>query len=136
MAPRMLFVNLAVQDLPRAKAFFTALGFSFNTQFTNDAAACMVISDRAFVMLVTREMFGQFTTRPLADALQVTEGLYALSCDDRDEVDRLAQVALDHGGAAAMPPQDHGFMYSRSFYDLDGHHWEVFWMDPAHVQSA
>jgi predicted lactoylglutathione lyase len=132
--PRKIFVNLAVRDLGKSKAFFSALGFGFNPQFTDDNAACMVISDEAFVMLLREEFFKTFTRRPLSDPRQQTEGLYALSCSSRAEVDEMVQTAIANGGQPAMDAQDHGFMYASSFYDIDGHHWEVLWMDPGHVQ--
>jgi predicted lactoylglutathione lyase len=133
--PRKIFVNLPVKDLPKAMAFFSALGFEFNTQFTDDKAACMVVSDEAFVMLLSEPFFKTFLTRQICDTATHTEGLFALSCDSRAEVDDLVRKAVAAGGSHAMPPQDHGFMYGWSFYDVDGHHWEVVWMDPAAIQS-
>jgi uncharacterized protein len=127
---RKMFVNLAVGDLEKSKAFFSALGFSFNPKFTDDNAACMVVSDEAFVMLLTRPFFESFTRREVCDTSRYSEGLLALSCDSRAEVDALVKKAFAAGGQPAMDPQDHGFMYGWSFYDLDGHHWEIFWMDP------
>lgn len=127
---RMMFVNLAVEDLPRAKEFWSALGFTFNDQFTDEHAACMVVSEAVSVMLLTQPTFAGFTTRPIADTTAVTEGLFAMTCDNRDAVDAMVGSALAHGGRPAMPPQDHGFMYGWSFYCPDGHHWEPFWMDP------
>lgn len=132
--PRKLFVNIAVRDLKRSIDFFTALGFEFNQQFTDDKAACMIVSDDAYFMLLTEPFLRGFTRRPLADTTRETEALFALSCDSRAEVDQLVRKAIDAGGLHAMDPQDHGFMYAWSFYDLDGHHWEVLWMDPNHVQ--
>jgi predicted lactoylglutathione lyase len=128
---RKLFVNIAVRELDKSKAFFSRLGFEFNPDFTDDNAACMVLSEQGFVMLLAEPFFKSFTRRQLADTSTSTEALLALSCASREEVDALVQTALDAGGALAMDPQDHGFMYVRSFYDLDGHHWEIFWMDPA-----
>lgn len=137
MSPaRKVFVNLPVADLDRSKAFFAALGFGFNPQFTDEKAACMVLSGEGFVMLLRREFFATFTKREVADAARATEVLVALSCESREEVTRLAGLAIEHGGSPAMPPQDHGFMYQASFYDPDGHHWEVLWMDPGHVQPV
>lgn len=132
---RKMFVNLSVRDLPKAKDFFSQLGFTFNPQFTDDNAACMIVSEEAFVMLLTEPFFKGFTTKAICDTASRTEGLFALSCTSREEVDQLTTTALAGGGTPAMEPQDHGFMYSRSFYDLDGHHWEVLWMDPAHIQG-
>lgn len=131
---RKVFVNLPVSDLPRAKAFFGKLGFSFNPQFTNDDAACMILSDEGYVMLLTHQHFSQFTKRAIADQGSLTEVLVALSCDSKEEVAELVKLALESGGKAAMPPMDHGFMVGGSFYDPDGHHWEVIWMDPAAIQ--
>ena len=131
---RKLFVNLSVRDLQRSMDFFTTLGFRFNPKFTDDKAACMIVSDEAYVMLLTEPFFKTFTRREVCDTGRQTEGLFAISCATRDEVDTLVGTALSGGGAPAMNPQDHGFMYTRSFYDVDGHHWEAFWMDPAAAQ--
>ena len=130
---RKIFVNLPVRDLPRSMAFFQQLGFTFNPQFTDDTAACMVLSDEGYVMLLTEPKFREFATRPLADARQSTGALFALSCDSRAEVDELVSKAIAAGGSPAKAPFDHGFMYGSSFFDPDGHHWEVFWMDPQAV---
>jgi len=127
---RKLFVNLAVRDLERSKEFFTKLGFGFDPQFTDDKAACMILGEEAFVMLLTEPFFRTFTKRDLCDTSEQTEGLFALSCESRAEVDQMVKNAIDAGGKHAMDPQDHGFMYGWSFYDPDGHHWEVLWMDP------
>jgi predicted lactoylglutathione lyase len=132
---RKIFVNLPVRDLSRTKDFFGRLGFTFNPKFTDDNAACMVLSEQGYVMLLREEFFKTFTKRELCDTTARTESLIALDCESRAEVDALFQTALDAGATPAMPPQDHGFMYSQSFYDLDGHHWEIFWMDPAAAQA-
>ena len=131
---RKMFVNLLVRDLKRSKDFFSALGFEFNPRFTDDNAACMIVSDEAFVMLLTEPFFKRFTTREPCDTARATEALLALSCESRAEVDALVKKAIAVGGTHAMEPQEHGFMYGWSFYDLDGHHWEVMWMDPATIQ--
>ncbi|WPB79579.1 VOC family protein [Archangium violaceum] len=128
---RKIFVNLPVKDLKRSIAFFTKLGFSFNPQFTDENATCMIISDEAFVMLLTEKRFKDFTKNQLCDTRTHTEGLFALSCSSKAEVDQMVKTAIAEGGKHAMDSQDHGFMYGWSFYDLDGHHWEVMWMDPA-----
>jgi predicted lactoylglutathione lyase len=128
--PRKIFVNLAVRDLKRSTDFFNRLGFQFNPKFTNENSACMIISDQAFVMLLSEPTFKTFTTREICNTGAQTEGLFALSCGSRAEVDDLVKKAISAGGTHAMDPVDHGFMYGWSFYDLDGHHWEVFWMDP------
>jgi predicted lactoylglutathione lyase len=127
---RKIFVNLAVRDLKKSKDFFSTLGFTFNPKFTDDNAARMIIGDEAFVMLLGEPFFKTFTRRELCDTSRQTEGLFALSCESRAEVDELVKKAVAAGATHAMDPQDHGFMYGWSFYDLDGHHWEVFWMDP------
>jgi uncharacterized protein len=133
--PRKLFVNLAVRDLKKSMDFFSKLGFGFNPKFTDANAACMIVSDEAYVMLLAEPFFKGFTKRELCDTTKYTEGLFALSCESRPEVDELVKKAIAGGGKHAMDPQDHGFMYGTSFYDLDGHHWEVFWMDPAAAQQ-
>jgi len=131
---RQIYVNLAVRDLPRSQQFFRKLGFEFNPKFTDDKAACMIINDDAYVMLLGEPFFRSFTRRELCDTSRQTEGLFAVSCASRAEVDGLLDKALAAGGQVASDPQDHGFMYGRSFYDLDGHHWEVMWMDPKAAQ--
>ena len=132
---RKIFVNLAVNDLERSKHFFSALGFAFNPQFTDDKAACMVVSDDAYVMLLSEPFFRTFTKRDLCNTRTHTEGLFALSCTSRAEVDELVRTAIAAGGSPAMDPMDRGFMYGWSFYDIDGHHWEVLWMDPAVIEG-
>ena len=132
---RKIFVNLSVRDLKRSMDFFAGLGFGFNPQFTDDNAACMIISEEAFVMLLTEPFFKTFTKRELCNTSTHTEGLFALSCGSRAEVDEIVKKAIAAGGKHAMDLQDHGFMYSWSFYDLDDHHWEVVWMDPKAIQS-
>jgi predicted lactoylglutathione lyase len=127
---RKLFVNLPVRNLKRSVDFFTKLGFTFNPQFTDEHATCMILSDEACVMLLVESRFRDFTKQQICDTRTHTEGLFALSCSSRAEVDQLVKIALEAGGKPAMEPQDHGFMYGHSFYDLDGHHWEIFWMDP------
>jgi predicted lactoylglutathione lyase len=127
---REIFVNLAVRDLPRSQAFFSKLGFEFNPKFTDDKAACMIINDGAYVMLLGEPFFKTFTRRELCDTSRQTEGMFAVSCASRAEVDATVTKAIAAGATPAMEPQDHGFMYGWSFYDLDGHHWEVVWMDP------
>jgi predicted lactoylglutathione lyase len=131
---RDIYINLAVRDLPKSKAFFAALGFEFNPKFTDDKAACMIISDAAYVMLLGEPFFRTFTRREPCDTSKQTEGMFALSCASRADVDAMVHKAIAAGGSHVMDPQDHGFMYAWSFYDLDGHHWEVLWMDPAAKQ--
>jgi uncharacterized protein len=131
----LLFVNLPVRDLQRSITFFTGLGFTFNSQFTDDKAACMIVSEQAFVMLLVEERFRDFARKPISDAAATTAGLYALSVDSRAQVDEMVYAAFAAGGTPAADPQDHGFMYGWSFYDPDGHHWEVLWMDPQYVMQ-
>jgi uncharacterized protein len=126
-----IFVNLPVKDLDRTVAFFTALGFRFNPQFTNEKATCMIISEEAFVMLLVEPFFKGFTPKPVADATKSTEVLLCLSADSRADVDQMVAKAVAAGGKTPTPPQDHGFMYQHGFEDLDGHLWEVAYMDMA-----
>lgn len=135
MNQQMIFVNLPVHDLDAAKKFFTELGYSINPQFSDETAASVVISDTILVMLLTREKYAQFTKKEIADATKTSEVLIALSAESRERVDELVDKALAAGGSVAGEPQEHGFMYSRSFDDLDGHTWEVVWMDPDAVES-
>ncbi|MEV7419369.1 VOC family protein [Streptomyces sp. NPDC089919] len=135
MSATMIFVNLPVKDLEASKAFWGKVGYSFNPQFTDDTAACMVISDTIFAMLLTEAKFEEFATKPVADASKTTEVMTALSCQSREEVDRIAEAALGAGGVEPRPVQDLGFMYGRAFEDLDHHVWELVWMDPAAVQG-
>ena len=132
---RKIFVNLAVRDLEKSKDFFETLGFTFNPQFTDENGACMVLSSEGFVMLLAEPFFKGFTKNELCNTAKQTETLVALSCDSKGEVDELVRKAVAAGGRHAMDKQDHGFMYGWSFYDLDGHHWEVFWMDPKTVEQ-
>jgi predicted lactoylglutathione lyase len=127
---RKIFVNLPIQDMARSRAFFEALGFQFNPQFSNEQGACMVVAEDIFVMLLVRPFFQGFTKKPIADARQSTEVIVCLSCDSRAEVDALVSKALAAGGTAPNAPQEHGFMYGHGFEDLDGHVWELAWMDP------
>jgi predicted lactoylglutathione lyase len=131
---RKLFVNLAVRDLKSSMEFFRKLGFGFNPQFTDDMAGCMVVSEEAFVMLLTEPFFKTFTRKEICNTQAQSEGLFALSCTSRAEVDQLVKTAIAAGGKPAMDPQDHGFMYGWSFYDPDDHHWEVVWMDPKAIE--
>lgn len=129
--PRMIFVNLPVTDLARAKAFYTALGFVNEPRFTDDTAAAMQWSDTIVVMLLTHDKWKSFTTRPIP-APETSEVMLCVSCDSREEVNRMADTAASHGGKTDVnPSQDHGFMMSRTFTDPDGHVWEPMWMDPA-----
>jgi predicted lactoylglutathione lyase len=131
---RKIFVNLPVRDLGKSMDFFSSLGFNFDPRFTDQRAACMVVSEEAFVMLLTEPFFRTFTRRRVCNTARDTEGLFALSCRSKAEVDEMVRTAIAAGGKPAMDKQDHGFMYGWSFHDLDGHHWEVIWMDSASVQ--
>jgi hypothetical protein len=133
---RLIFVNLPVADLAASKAFFGALGFSFDEKFTDDSCACMVVSEQAYVMLLDRARFADFTGKPVADARTSTEAILCLSAASREEVDSLADTALEAGASPANDPMDHGFMYGRSFNDPDGHLWEVMWMSQEAVEAG
>jgi len=124
-----IFVNLPVKDLNRSIAFFTKLGFSFNPQFTDETATCMVVSENIFVMLLIESRFAGFTKKSVADATKTTEVLIALDAESREEVDRIVDAAVAAGGSLYREPADHGWMYERSFADLDGHQWEFAYMD-------
>ena len=126
-----IFMNLPVRDLDRSVQFFTALGFKFNQDYTDENATCMVINDDAFVMLLVEKFFKTFTAKEIVDATSATEAIMAFSVDSREEVDHMVGKALAAGGSESQPLQDYGFMYSHSFQDPDGHLWEVMWMDPA-----
>jgi predicted lactoylglutathione lyase len=132
---RLLFLNLPVADLSASRTFFAALGFDFNEKFCDEGAACMVVSEGAYVMLLQRERFAEFVTKPVADAGAATALTACVSAADRAEVDALAEAANAAGASAAKDPQDFGFMYQRSFHDLDGHLWEIAWMDPVAVEK-
>lgn len=127
-----VFVNLPVRDLKRSMDFFAGLGFTFNPKFTDENAACLVLSDSAFVMLLVRPFFATFAPKPVADGA-TTEVLVGISRDSREEVTEMVNRAIGLGAVIHRHPDDLGFMYSWSFQDLDGHLWEVLWMDPAHI---
>lgn len=128
--PSKIFVNLPVKDLKRSIDFFTHLGFSFNQQFTDDKAACLVINDGSiYAMLLTEPMFKTFTKKEIADASKTTEVLIAIDADSREQVDELVKKAVEAGGSIYSEPADHGWMYQHSFADPDGHQWEVLYMD-------
>ena len=131
--PRNLYVNLPVRDLERSVDFFAALGFSFNPKFTNEDAAALVINENISVMLLEESFFAGFTNKPIADAHASTETLLALSLDSRADVEAFIAKALAAGAAPTIEPKDYGFMYQHGFEDLDGHQWEVFWMDESQM---
>ena len=126
---KLIFVNLPVTDLPKSTAFYEAVGFRNNPQFTDATAACMVLSETIHVMLLTHDKYRQFTKKPIADAHAASAALLCVSEDSREAVDKTVAKALAAGAVEPMPAQDYGFMYGRSFEDPDGHHWEVMWMD-------
>jgi uncharacterized protein len=128
-----IFVNLPVQDLDHSKEFFTKLGFGFNAQFTNEQAACMMVSEDIYVMLLTYEFFQTFIPHKISDATRSTEVLVCLSSESRTEVDEMIRKAVEAGGSTYRDPQDHGFMYGHGFQDLDGHVWEIMFMEPSAV---
>ena len=131
-----VFINLPVKDLEKTKAFFSQLGYSFNAQFTNENAACMVISETIYAMLLTEPFFQTFTPKSIADAHTTKEVLICLSCESRAQVDELVRKAITAGGKAApVEPIDHGFMYYHGFEDLDGHNWELAYMEPSNLQT-
>lgn len=124
-----IFVNLPVKDLMRSMAFFTDLGYKFNLDFTDEKATCMTISDNISVMLLVEGFFKTFTKKEICDTRNYTEGIFALSVDSREEVDEMVAKAIKAGGSAPMPPQDHGWMYQWGYEDLDGHLWELLYID-------
>ena len=126
-----IFVNLPVQNLKKSMDFFASLGFTFNQQFTDDTAACMIISDDIYTMLLTHAKFKEFTPNPICDATKSTEALVCLSRDSRAAVDDMVRKAVAGGGKTYNQPQDHGFMYGHGFQDLDGHIWELIYMKPS-----
>ena len=131
MATKQIFVNLPVKDLDKSKAFFNALGYSFNPQFTDANAACMVVQEGSIhAMLLVESFFKTFTDKAIADTPTSTEVLLCLSCESRAEVDELVAKAVAAGGTTPRAPQDLGFMYGHGFQDLDGHLWELVFMDP------
>ncbi|WP_018505306.1 VOC family protein [Parafrankia discariae] len=132
----MLFVSLPVADLERSKAFFAKLGFSFNPNFTDETAACMLVGEQASVMLLSHRKFAELSKLPMADPATHTLALYCFGVSSREEVDAVAQAALAAGGVEADGLEDYGFMCSRSFFDLDGHGWQVMWMDPAATRQG
>ena len=129
-----IFVNLPVRQLKKSIDFFTALSFTFNPQFTDETATCMIVGEDIFVMLLTHAKFKSFTPKEICDATKSTEVLVALSCESRDQVNDMVRKAVAAGGTTYNTPQDHGFMYAHGFQDLDGHVWELVWMNPAAIQ--
>jgi predicted lactoylglutathione lyase len=128
-----IFVNLPVRDLNRSVEFFTKLGYTFNPQFTDENATCMIVGENIFVMLLVEKFFQTFTPKKIVDARTSSEVLIALDCESRDAVNALVEKALAAGAKKYAEPKDHGFMYQWGFEDLDGHIWEHAWMDPAAI---
>jgi predicted lactoylglutathione lyase len=131
-----IFVNLPVKTLNKSIEFFSKLGFSFNQQFTDETATCMIVNDDIFVMLLTEEKFKAFTPKEICDAKKYTEVLVALALESRAQVDEMVRKAVAAGGTTYNEPQDHGFMYAHGFQDLDGHIWELIFMEPSAVKQS
>ena len=130
-----IFVNLPVKDLTRSVEFFTRLGYKFNPQFTDEKATCMIIAEDIFVMLLIEEFFKSFIKKEIADTTKSTECIICLSADSRENVDEMVNKAVAAGGTIYKEPQDHGFMYGHAYQDLDGHLWEIMWMDPSAINK-
>jgi uncharacterized protein len=131
-----IFINVAVKNLEKSKAFFEQLGFSFNPQFTDETAASMIINENIYFMLLTDNKFQSFIKdRTISDTSLTTEAIYTLSVDSREAVDAFLDKVIMAGGSPFREPEDYGYMYARSFTDLDNHIWEIFWMDQAHVEK-
>jgi predicted lactoylglutathione lyase len=135
MATQM-FLNVPVKDLKKSVEFFTKLGFTFNAQFTDENATCMIVGKDSFIMLLVHPFFKTFVKKEIADTTKTTEMIIAISADSKEKVDELADKALKSGGSKTNDAQDQGFMYSRSFQDIDGHLWEIFYMDQSAVNPG
>jgi len=131
-----IFVNLPVKDLKKSIEFFTKLDFTFNAQFTDETATCMMVGEDIFVMLLTHDKFKTFTPKAICDTTQSTEVLVCLSAESRDNVNAMVGKAVAAGGTTYNAPQDHGFMYGHGFQDLDGHIWELFYMEPSAIHQG
>lgn len=131
-----IFVNLPVKNINKSIEFFTQLGYTFNPQFTDETATCMIVSNDIFVMLLTEYKFKTFTPKPICDATLSTEVLICLSCESRAEVDEMVKKAVAAGGTTYNEPQDHGFMYAHGYQDLDGHIWELIYMGPGAINQS
>ena len=131
---KMIFVNLPISNLKKSVEFFTELGFTFNPQFTDETSTCMIVSDAIYVMLLEKEKFASFITKKIAEP-DTTEAILSFSCDSADQVRELSEKAFALGAKQVNEPQDMGFMFSWGFEDLDGHLWDLFWMNPEHVQQ-
>jgi predicted lactoylglutathione lyase len=133
---KKIFVNLPVKNLKKSMDFFTKLDFTFNSQFTDETAACMIVSEDIYVMLLTEDKFKTFTPKAICDATKSTEVLVCLSSESREKVDEMVRKAVASGGTTYNEPQDHGFMYGHGFQDLDGHIWEVIYMEPSAINQG
>lgn len=130
-----VFINMPVEKLTRSVEFFTGLGFTFNAQFTDEESTCMLVADNIFVMLVEKQKFEKFISKPIAPST-TTEAIFSFACESADEVRELSEKAFALGARKVNDPEDHGFMFSWGFEDLDGHLWDLFWMNPDHVHEA
>ncbi|MEP6576406.1 MAG: VOC family protein [Nitrososphaerota archaeon] len=130
-----IFVNLPVKDLNKTVEFFTKLGFTFNPQFSDENATCMIVGKDIFVMLLVEKFFKTFTKKEISDTTKSTEAIVALSAQSREEVDQMMEKVVNAGGKEARDPQDHGWMYGRSFEDINGHLWEIFYMDESAMKK-
>lgn len=133
---KQIFVNLHVKDLKKSRDFYSSLGFSINEQFSDKTAACIVVSETIYIMLLTHEKFRGFTPKEISDATKTSEVLNALSMESREKVDEILKAALGSGGSEVRPAKDQGFMYDGAFNDPDGHIWEVFWFNPDAMPKA
>ena len=131
-----IFVNLPVKNLNRSVEFFTKLNFTFDSRFTDETATCMIVSENIFVMLLTHDKFKAFTPKEICDAMKSTEVLVCLSSESREKVDTMVREAVAAGGTTYNEPQDHGFMYGHGFQDLDGHIWELIYMEPSAINQS
>ena len=129
-----IFINLPVKDLNKSIEFFSKMGYTFNKQFTSETATCMIISETIFVMLLVENFFQSFTSKKIIDTGSNIETIIALSASSKEKVNELVDKAISAGATLPREPQDHGFMFTRTFEDIDGHVWEIFWMDPNHIQ--
>ena len=130
---KQIFINLPVKDLKKTMTFFKKLGFTFNMQFTDDKAACMIIGENIYAMLLLEKFFKTFTNKEIADAKKTTEVLIAIDAESRQSVDEMIRKAVEAGGSTYRNPQDNGWMYGHSFADLDGHQWEVLYLDESQM---
>ncbi|PBJ11742.1 VOC family protein [Flavobacterium sp. ACN6] len=130
-----IFLNLAVKDLNKAISFFTELGFSFNPKFTNEKGTCLIIGKNINVMLLVEEFYKTFTNKEICNTAKASEVLISISMESREKVDDILEKAVKAGGTDYIEPKDYGWMYQRTFLDIDGHHWEVFFMDESQIPN-